>query len=66
MLLCITIPRSDRNGGGDAYKENVTSEQHTHTCRKDKETDKAASCGVLRVRNAEKEERPLVCIHLSI
>ena len=31
--------------GGDAYKENVTSEQHTHTCRKDKETDKAASTG---------------------
>ena len=45
MLLFITIPRSDRNGGGDAYKENVTSEQHTHTCRKDKETDKAASTG---------------------
>ena len=45
MLLCITIPRSDRNGGGDVYKENVTSEQHTHTCRKDKETDKAASTG---------------------
>ena len=32
-------------GGGGAYKENVTSEQHTHTCRKDKETDKAASTG---------------------
>ena len=41
-LVCIEIPRSDTNWGGE-NEVTVTSEPHNHTRRKDTETDEATS-----------------------